>query len=292
LEKRHEFGTRIWVLFGIICLQALIILLNGYLSYQVLNQQKQFCGTTLLTIFIISALLYGVVAAYLIREINRFSKIEMELSVNQVLLDKSQDLVSVLRNHRHDFRNHLQVILGLIQLGRESGAVDYIKEVTLQLGEQAEMTHKIKSLETSALLFTKKALAEARKIDLHLKLETDLANLVIPATDLVRILGNLIDNAFDAVLDLDDDYIREVWVRFQETPEQYIITVFNRLPIIFPEMQQKIFLKGFTTKGAGGSGLGLAIVKELTEKHGGQISLESEIGTGTTFTLTFPKSEE
>ncbi len=292
MEKKRALGIRIWVLFGIICLQSLIVLLSGYLSYQVLNGQKQFCTTTILTIFAISTLLYGIVTVYLIREVNRFSKIEMELSVNQMLLDKSQDLVSVLKNHRHDFRNHLQVILGLIQLGREAGAVDYIKEVTLQLGEQAEVAHKIKSLETSALLFTKKALAEARKIDLHLKLETDLASLAIPATDLIRILGNLIDNAFEAVMNLSDDYTREVWVRFKETSEQYIITVFNRLPIISPEVQQKVFQRGFTTKGTGGSGLGLAIVKELVEKHGGQISLESEIETGTAFTLVFPKPIE
>jgi signal transduction histidine kinase len=41
-------------------------------------------------------------------------------------------------------------------------------------------------------------------------------------------------------------------------------------------------------KEKGGSGLGLAIVKQLTERHGGKITVESSMGNGTTFTIDFP----
>jgi signal transduction histidine kinase len=53
----------------------------------------------------------------------------------------------------------------------------------------------------------------------------------------------------------------------------------------------KIFLPFFTTK-AKGSGLGLAIVERIVERHGARVSLESQAGKGTTFTLQFTRRRE
>ncbi len=56
-----------------------------------------------------------------------------------------------------------------------------------------------------------------------------------------------------------------------------------------PELREKIFDAFFTTKAAGeGTGLGLDIVRKIVEKHGGRIDLESEVGRGSTFTVSLP----
>ncbi len=58
---------------------------------------------------------------------------------------------------------------------------------------------------------------------------------------------------------------------------------------IAPENAERVFERGFTTRGGqGGTGLGLPVAKEIVEAHGGTIRVESEPGRGAAFTLTLP----
>jgi signal transduction histidine kinase len=69
------------------------------------------------------------------------------------------------------------------------------------------------------------------------------------------------------------------------------ISISDSGPGIVPENQGKIFDPFFTTKEQG-TGLGLTIVHRIVEDYGGEIFLESNGGSGTTFTIRFPLAEE
>jgi len=86
-------------------------------------------------------------------------------------------------------------------------------------------------------------------------------------------------------------------VTHRVTDDKVEIRVSDNGPGIAPEFQERIF-EPFTqvdqgyTQTQGGTGLGLAISRELAQGMGGDLSVESEIGHGSTFILTFPRGRE
>ncbi len=110
------------------------------------------------------------------------------------------------------------------------------------------------------------------------------SKLVVDEDKVVRVFVNLIKNACDAMPEGGK-------LEITSTEQNDIISVkfIDSGVGITPEVQQKMFTPLFTTK-AKGMGFGLPISKRIVEAHGGKVSMESNLGNGTTFTLTFPKN--
>ena len=113
--------------------------------------------------------------------------------------------------------------------------------------------------------------------------------------DLGRVLINLLNNAFDAVLErkarLDGPYEPSVRVLTRGTPDGHVeIRVEDNGAGIDPEDRDRIFEPFFTTKPAGsGTGLGLSMSFDIvTARHGGALLVESEPGKGATFIVRLP----
>jgi len=105
--------------------------------------------------------------------------------------------------------------------------------------------------------------------------------------ELTQVWTNLIHNALQAMKNQGDLTIKTI-----EKDGMIEVSVTDSGPGIPEEIRDKIFQPFYTTKAAGeGSGLGLDIVGKIVKKHNGTIGFESEIGTGTTFTVSLPVSE-
>jgi PAS domain S-box-containing protein len=119
-------------------------------------------------------------------------------------------------------------------------------------------------------------------ITLYTELAADLPHIRLDFDQLGRVISNLIRNAVDAV----GPGGRISLTLHQEAGHQ-VVTIADNGPGIAPENQEKIFEPFFTTKSRG-TGLGLAIVKQIIDYHHGHITLWSEVGVGTKFTITLP----
>jgi signal transduction histidine kinase len=118
-------------------------------------------------------------------------------------------------------------------------------------------------------------------------LADDLPKINVVAQDIGRVLLNLVNNAFQAVRDVEDP---EVLVRTQMKDGAVIITVIDNGPGIPEDIKAKIFQPFFTTKASGeGTGLGLSLSYDIVTKgHGGEIDVNSEAGKGTEFFIKLP----
>jgi signal transduction histidine kinase len=121
------------------------------------------------------------------------------------------------------------------------------------------------------------------KVEVRRNFAPDLPVLLMQRTHLWEIFVNLLQNAREAV---GDGGRIEVSAE-QEPGWSVIVTIADNGPGIPPERQEQIFESYFTTKEKG-SGLGLAIVKHNVEIHGGTVRVESALGRGARFILTFP----
>ena len=99
-----------------------------------------------------------------------------------------------------------------------------------------------------------------------------------------QVLINLLKNAVEACCDSESPEIRVEAFRQDGMP---VITVSDNGSGIVPEALDKVFVPFFTTK-QGGSGIGLSVCRQILNRHGGNITVTSEMEKGTVFTLQFP----
>jgi histidine kinase len=101
-------------------------------------------------------------------------------------------------------------------------------------------------------------------------------------------LANLVSNAMDACL-VSRNQGCTITVRLREEEESLIFEVADTGCGMDYELKQKVFTSFVTTKGKGGTGIGLLITQKIVQQHGGEVSVFSEPGQGSTFRLTFPR---
>jgi len=121
--------------------------------------------------------------------------------------------------------------------------------------------------------------------DLRVELSDDLPMVNVAAQRIEQVLVNLVVNACQA---LESDQ-KAVTIRTSATDREVLVSVSDEGSGIAADDIRKITDPFFTTKrNTGGTGLGLAVSQRIVEDHGGRLTFESEVGRGTTATLSIP----
>jgi signal transduction histidine kinase len=130
--------------------------------------------------------------------------------------------------------------------------------------------------------------AKAANIEILEYFANDLPTIRIDKRSFDRAILNLLLNAYQAIKGKEsDDSKGEIVIRTRPCGSEVAIDLIDSGSGMSDETLQKIFDPFFSTK-TGGTGLGLPTVRKVIEGHGGRIAIQSEVGRGTQFTLTFP----
>lgn len=196
-----------------------------------------------------------------------------------------EDLNQTLRKQRHDFKNHLQVVYSLTEMEAYGDVKDYVQRIYEDVQSVGSLIRTAVPA-VNALLSAKSADCAERGIAFDAEIQSSWEEIPVAGWEMCRIIGNLVDNAMDALEEAATPGGR-IRVVIGESIPGFSLAVENNGPEIPRENKRSIFQPGFTTKSFG-HGNGLSIVSDLVEKYGGRLDLESG-PERTRFSCTFPR---
>lgn len=205
-------------------------------------------------------------------------------------LSHVQEYSELLRAQTHEYSNKMHTIAGLIQLGAHQEALDLV------INEASGYQQLIRNLaETvpdpviAGIILGKYNRACELKIELEFDAQNSFADLPpeLEREPLVTILGNLLDNAFDAVRETGGQQLVRLFLT--DLGPDLIIEVEDSGPGVAEQVENELFNSGITTKSGSGRGTGLALVKRAVDGLDGEITFsDGELG-GALFTVIIPK---
>ena len=193
-------------------------------------------------------------------------------------------IIDALRANTHEFRNKMHIISGLLQLGENSQAIEFINEEATEKNGQ-NILRLIHDKTIAALLIGKANRAAELDIDFELRRDSNLPekNSFLSTRELALIIGNLIENSFEAMTNSNAE--RQVEVFIGVNSQGLTLIVDDTGCGMTDEEIKKIHAGGgYTTKGEG-HGYGMKLIREVIDRHKGFLQIDSESGTGTSITV-------
>jgi len=224
----------------------------------------------------------GVVSSF--REKDEFASLAKELS-------QVQEYSEMLRQQTHEYSNKLHTIAGLIQLEAYDKTIELINDETS--GYQDLLQFLVSAVPDPVLagcILGKYNRARELNVQLVVDRESNFTDIPvwINTTKVVTILGNLLENAYQAVIDLPEKE-RIVNLSLTDLGKELILEVEDSGPGVAREVENRLFEKGVSTSQGTGKGIGLYLVNEVLFYLKGYISVgRSHLG-GALFTVYIPK---
>lgn len=202
-----------------------------------------------------------------------------------------QAFVDALRVRNHEYSNTLHTIAGLIQLDQKQKALKYIFDWTEeQTGLSQELMQQFRDDSLIGLILGK--ISRGKELGISLIVDKTSSFLHYPEGitihDIVVILGNLIDNSFDALSTMKIIDEKNVYLLVKEEKEALLLQVSDTGSGIPAAVQKQMFTRGFSTKANEGRGIGLFLVQSIVDRVEGSLHIDSKEKEGTTISISLP----
>lgn len=236
------------------------------------------------------SLLFGLLAiGFVSRSIER--KQEALNNIQGMYENHIDSLFETIREYRHDFNHHLHTISGLSKMGLTAELYEYVNNL-VKVHEEFNNFVDASIPALSGLIHSKKVEAKEKSIEFENHFE-NMEKLDVPVeklTDIVKVIGNILDNAIHAVEESGKDKkMVNIYGRYKKGNLKFSIS--NNGLKIPDDVMGDIFKMGFTTRSKiGGTGVGLASCKKAIERYKGDINVVSDCDK-TIFSIIVPMAE-
>ncbi|GKS12583.1 hypothetical protein YDYSY3_35830 [Paenibacillus chitinolyticus] len=202
----------------------------------------------------------------------------------------------------HEIRNPLTTIKGFLQISKSNGynietwyplimdEISRMSELTaefLQFSKPHAVQFRVLSMQVCIQRVISLTLSEMSRLGHEIVYDPPEkpVNIWMDPDKMVQLLINLFKNAYES---MEDN--KKMAIRLYERDHHAVLEIEDQGSGIPAEQLDQIFNPFFTTKDSG-TGLGLSICHKIVQDHSGTIEVESFIGRGTTFIMTFPLAE-
>ncbi|SCY50626.1 sensor histidine kinase [Alkaliphilus peptidifermentans] len=196
---------------------------------------------------------------------------EKEYQNQRIYFSNLEEILKTMKAQRHDFNNHISIIYGMLQLGKNKEAGKYIKELgesVSELNEIVQANHPV----ITALINVKKQKASKEGIEMDLDIELP-EELSFDYIDISIILGNLLDNAIEASRKTE---CKEIDVRLYLKGNYMIINIMNTKSEATIYQESDNDTRYTSKEDSDNHGFGLMNVKQVVYRYKGIIKIEDK----------------
>lgn len=239
-------------------------------------------------VFILVILLSSIVLVIEMWINNRKETRQKVNDIESIIQDEFHSLISSVRSDRHDINNHLTVISGLIQLEHNDRANQYIRKLIGDILLNNQMLN-IQDPVLASLIFASQKKCGVANIEIETAISTNGLAEKLAMTDVVRLVSNILDNAFDETVKYLEEN-RKIILVIEETPLGTHIRSIN--PTTAYELNDNWLRLGGSSHGdSAGRGFGLNIIRDVVGRYNGQLNLNIKNNIFT-IDIVFPRRME
>ncbi|MFW6287689.1 MAG: sensor histidine kinase [bacterium] len=287
LNREQRVTTMFYLVIVFLLIQGLFI--NFYISSDQLlvyfHINNFFTSHLFINIFLMSL---NICLFILIRHLIITLRIERDDIIERIKEKNALRLDWEKRAQMHDRNHHLSMLYIMLQVNKIERAKEYLKGMVGEI-QNVDAIVKSGSQTLNALIRSKMALAKKQGVNVSLSVKTPLQGMQVRDWDLNSIIGNLLDNAIEAVEKLEGQKEVELIIDGEGGSNEFEVITYG---VVIPDhIEANIFKKGYSSKEEKGHGLGLAICKELVDAYRGQIDISKDKDQEyTSFRVNIPAS--
>jgi hypothetical protein len=265
IRKGRNVPNFYWALIALIPAASLYIIVLLFCAKELTSHQLVISIIFMLLINFSTFFLYDVIMKVMWEQMDK-KLLEQQNQYYAKQFSIMKESLQSLKEMKHDWKNHLSAVHSLIQRGEIEKSLLHISEM-LQISSQMGQAHTGNIVVDSILNFK---LQEVFRNNIEVSLDINIPeSLNIPSFDLTVIIGNLIDNAMEAVLKLENN--RYINIKMSYDKGRFLCCIMNP----FDGTVHKVLNQYRTTKKMSEyHGIGLESIKSTLKKYKGSIEIE------------------